>query len=152
MRPVSLLLLPVLFCALAPAPAAAVPSVWTENFSSGLMRDPVATTAAWDTVSGRLHLWPLPIDQLGTFDTPGTACDVVLAGDLAYIADYDLGLRIVNLADPTAPVAVGAYDSPGYTTDIWLHPPYAFLSDGAGSNGGVRIVDVSDPSSPTSPT
>ncbi len=151
MRPISVLLLTALLCTLAPAPAAAVPSLWTENFSSSARRDTPATTAAWDTVSGRLHLWPLPIDQLGVFDTPGAAHDVALAGELAYIADYDQGLRIVSLADPTAPVEVGAYDSPGYTTDIWLHLPYAFLSDGAGSNGGVRIVDVSNPAAPTSP-
>ncbi len=150
MRPVSSWLLVVLLCALASASTAVVPSGWTENFATSALRDPAVTTADWDTVSGRLHLWPLPIDQRGALDTPGTAYDVVLAGDLAYIADYDNGLRIVSLADPTAPVEVGAYDSPGYTTDIWLHPPYAFLSDGAGSNGGVRIVDVSNPAAPTS--
>ncbi|MHB8080062.1 MAG: LVIVD repeat-containing protein [Candidatus Krumholzibacteriia bacterium] len=151
MRPLSVLLLAVVLCAGASAADATLPSRWTEDFSTAARKDPAVTTAAWDTVSGRLHLWPLAIDQIGAFDTPGTAYDVVLAGDLAYVADYDLGLRIVSLADPTAPVEVGAYDSPGYTTDIWLHPPYAFLSDGGGSNGGVRIVDVSDPSAPTSP-
>ncbi len=147
MRPIPVRPLAILLCILTSLPAAALPGAWTENFSSDARKDPLATTAAWDTAAGRLRLWPLAIDQQGAFDTPGTAHDVELAGDLAFVADYDQGLRIVSLADPAAPFEVGAYDSPGTATDVWLHLPYAFLADGG---GGVRIVDVSDPAAPVS--
>ncbi|MCK4413440.1 MAG: hypothetical protein KAY32_07855 [Candidatus Eisenbacteria sp.] len=38
---------------------------------------------------------------------------VAVAGDYAYIADYQAGLRIIDVSDPTAAFGVGAKDTPG---------------------------------------
>ena len=38
---------------------------------------------------------------------------MAVAGSYAYVADWDGGLRIINVANPAAPVEVGAYDTPG---------------------------------------
>ena len=45
-------------------------------------------------------------DEIGFYVTPGWAEDVALAGDYAYIADLDSGLRIVDVSEPTSPSEV----------------------------------------------
>jgi hypothetical protein len=71
---------------------------------------------------------------------------VELRGDLCYLIDRSLGLRIVDVADPTAPVVVGEYFTLGdYLFDIEIHDDFAYLAFGA---AGLRIVDVGDPTAP----
>jgi len=36
-------------------------------------------------------------------ETPGYACGVAVDGDYAYVADYDSGLRIIDISDPEMP-------------------------------------------------
>ncbi len=106
---------------------------------------------------------------LGTFDSPGVAMDVFVAGETAYVADHGYGLRIVDVSDAAAPVERGAFEpEPGQqcypyvsereciTTErvaVIGQRAYLMLArcDSAFScraPGGVRLVDVSDPTQP----
>ncbi len=74
----------------------------------------------------------------------GSPYDVVMAGDLAYVADK-AGMKIVDISTPAAPVVLGAWDSPGKTYGVAVSGDYAYVTD---SPDGVYVIDVSDPARP----
>ena len=43
------------------------------------------------------------ITEVGQCDTPGTARDVFIQGNYAYVADYRSGLTVVDISDPENP-------------------------------------------------
>ncbi len=42
---------------------------------------------------------------VGGLDTPGSARGVEVVGDLAYVADYDSGLRVIDVSNPSSPIS-----------------------------------------------
>jgi len=80
--------------------------------------------------------------EVGFCDTPGYAQSVAVAGDYAYVADGDDGLRIVDVSDPAHPTEVGYHDTPGSAQAVAVAGDYAYVAD---DQGGLSIVDVSDP-------
>ncbi|MFQ5518265.1 MAG: LVIVD repeat-containing protein, partial [Acidimicrobiia bacterium] len=80
-----------------------------------------------------------------TAPLPGVVWDVAVAGGYAYLADYDAGLRIIDVSQPAAPAEVGSFDSPGYAEGVAVAGGYAYLADGY---AGLRIIDVSQPAAP----
>lgn len=87
---------------------------------------------------------PAAPKKLGSYDTPGNAASVAVAGNYAYVADFD-GLRVINVANPTAPFEVGYYDAPWDAWDVVVVGNYAYLAD---DMGGLRIINVADPAKP----
>ena len=83
--------------------------------------------------------------EVGSYDTPGYAYGVAVAGSYAYVADEDAGLRVVDVSNPSAPFEVGSYDTPGYAYGVAVAGSYAYVAD---SDAGLRVVDVSNPASP----
>jgi hypothetical protein len=74
----------------------------------------------------------------------------LVVGDVAYVAAGDMGLRIIDVSDPTAPTLLGFYDTQGYTYDITVVGNIAYLAEGrANGDGYLRSIDVSDPTAPT---
>ncbi|MBI4726783.1 hypothetical protein HY768_06115 [candidate division TA06 bacterium] len=58
-----------------------------------------------------------------------------------------LGLcGIVQAQDSSNVRTVGYYDTPGYARGVAVSGSYAYVADG---DSGLRIIDISDPSSPT---
>ena len=51
---------------------------------------------------------PATATETGRYDSPGTAHDVAVSGDVAYVADGFDGLRIVDVSDTSNPVEVGS--------------------------------------------
>jgi len=81
-----------------------------------------------------------------SFDTPGNAKGVFKAGDFVYVSDYDMGLQILNVADPTLPTLVGTYNTPSSAWAVAVAGNYAYIADWA---NGLEIVDISAPTTPT---
>ncbi len=117
-----------------------------EDFSSKLYCDAINTTALWDTVSGELKLPPFELTLAGSYDTPGYARGVAISGDYAYVADVSLGLRVIDIADPTNPSHAGSYDTPGYAWSVAIAGDYAYVADEA---SGLQVIDISDPTVPS---
>ena len=46
---------------------------------------------------------------VGFCDTPGQAKGVAVSGNYAYVADWDHGLRVVNISNPAAPAKRWAF-------------------------------------------
>jgi len=84
--------------------------------------------------------------QDGSYDGDFRVFSMQVIGDLAYLAaSYNGGLRVVNVANSTAPVDVGSLDTPGDATNLTVSGAYAYVADGP---GGLRIIDATDPALP----
>jgi hypothetical protein len=66
-------------------------------------------------------------------------------GNLAYIADYGRGLRIVDTSDPANPLYLGSLEYYGTANAITGKGKYLY----SGKSYGLHIMDISDPTSPT---
>ena len=78
--------------------------------------------------------------------TTQAAYDVEVTGDRAYVADYRNGLEVYNVADPSAPVLVGTYETWG-AQDVEIFGNGETVALGLGTNG-VAFVSVADPADP----
>ncbi|MFA5165972.1 MAG: tail fiber domain-containing protein [Candidatus Paceibacterota bacterium] len=83
--------------------------------------------------------------------------DIVVRGKYAYLAADGDGLKIVDISNPASPAVVGTYYSAGptnpsgYAAGVYVSGKYAYLADLSDGldNGGMKIIDISDPTSPT---
>lgn len=85
------------------------------------------------------------IEFIGSVTGPWSAFGVTVAGDYAYVAAKENGLRIIDVANPAAPREIGFYNTPGTAVKVYIMGHYALVADGP---SGVRIIDVGDPSRP----
>ena len=56
--------------------------------------------------------------SLATLALGGTAVDVAIAGEFVLVAASEGGLRVVDVADPAAPIEVGSFDTLGTGTIV----------------------------------
>jgi hypothetical protein len=82
--------------------------------------------------------------KMASCDTRAPALDVVAAGNYAYIAAGEAGLRVVDISDPNAPTEVGFYDTPGNAVGVDVVDSYVYLAD----TEVFRVIDVSNPMAP----
>jgi hypothetical protein len=102
-----------------------------------------AVVADWDRVAVLVRAGG---DAVATAELPATAAaDVVVDGRYAYVADLEEGLRVVDVGDPAAPLAVGGELPLGSPSSIAKLGSRVYL--GAGPDG-VQVIDVSDPTAP----
>ncbi len=73
------------------------------------------------------------------------AWDVVLAGDVAYVADGAGGLAVVDITDPTTPVHVTSVPVAGSAADIAVSGTTAVVCAGS---AGLAIFDLTNPLAP----
>ncbi len=94
-------------------------------------------------------LWSLSdslnVRFVGQYNTPGYAYDVDVSGAYAYVADYNRGLRIINISNPQAPYEAGACDSALNAVGVTVLGSFAYV---AGHARGLRVVDIRDPAHP----
>ena len=110
---------------------------FTEDFTTTASKDPVNTTADWNTTDGELKLFPFELTLSGTYDTPGGGNDVFIAGNYAYVADGGEGLQVIDISDPTAPLLVGTFDTAGGAADVVVSGNVAYV---AGGSGGLYAI------------
>jgi hypothetical protein len=83
--------------------------------------------------------------EVGSCDTPGTAVGVAIAGNSAYLANEEAGLRILDISDLTHPAEVSFFNTPDSAKDVKLAGSYAYI---AGGTSGLRVVDISNSANP----
>ncbi len=79
-------------------------------------------------------------------DTLGKAYDVVVEGDLAFVAAGRGGVRIIDISEPLAPVELGFNDTPMDGRGLAVVGDMAYLAAG---NEGLWIFNLSVLSAPT---
>ena len=68
--------------------------------------------------------------------------DILIAGEVLYLAAGADGLAAVDISNPAAPAELDVLDTPGEASGVALSGDYAYVADGG---EGLRVVDVSDP-------
>lgn len=85
------------------------------------------------------------LTEIGSCMTRGCACDVHVVDTLAYVADGDSGMCIINISSPTDPSVIGWLEMPGTANSICIADSCAYI---AGLDQGLRIINVSSPVNP----
>jgi uncharacterized secreted protein with C-terminal beta-propeller domain len=84
-------------------------------------------------------------DIISLTDTPGCAEDIAFIGSLAYVADDNAGIQIIDMSDPAEPEIIGHVDTPGQARSVEVKDDRAYVADG---DNGVHIIDISTPRAP----
>ena len=88
---------------------------------------------------------PLLPKLLGSLQGMDNRRQIVVQGNLAYVASRETGLRIVDVSNPGNMRLLSRFDSVEFATGIEVAGNTVFLSERI---NGVEAVDVSDPSNP----
>jgi hypothetical protein len=65
---------------------------------------------------------------LGLFGTQWQISDLAVDDHYAYLLDDEVGLRVVDIANPVSPVEVGFLHFPGYPDSIALVADYIYVT------------------------
>lgn len=84
---------------------------------------------------------------IGSMPTTDAVHDVLLQGSTAYVAAGAEGFKIVNLSNPFAPTVIGTHPSPAL--GLAVSGTRAFVTLDSTTVGGMNVLDISDPTSPT---
>ncbi len=84
------------------------------------------------------------INWIGHIQTK-VARDIAVQGNIAYLADGEAGLKVIDVSDPARPVQLGQHDSPFFHSAIVAQDNRVYV---AGGLGGLEIYRVSDPRRP----
>jgi hypothetical protein len=87
----------------------------------------------------------LNVRFIGSCDTPGDARGLAVSGSYAYVADWNAGLRVISVADPTHPAEVGHFEGPDSAVGVAVSGNYAYVID---MSAGLRVISVADPANP----
>jgi len=88
--------------------------------------------------------WPHMITEI---KLPGTALDIAVSGTHAYIAAYDQGMHVIQLAKYSGLEQCGSYWLSGseIAEDVFVIGEHAFVAYGS---SGLQIFDIKDPFCP----
>jgi hypothetical protein len=91
------------------------------------------------------------LEPVGTLTLPVFAWRVAVSGGYAYLAEWERGLRAIDVSTPSAPVEVGWLDVSA-PWDIAVSGDYAYVASGNRDfpldEPGLIVIDVSTPSAP----
>jgi hypothetical protein len=62
------------------------------------------------------------------------------------VADYDSGLQVIDISDPTNPSIVGSCDTPDSAWGIFVSGTCAYVTGGV---SGLQVIDISSPTNPS---
>lgn len=80
-----------------------------------------------------------------TLDTPGSATDVIVANNYAYVADGSSGITVMNVTTPTSPTIVRSVSLPDIPTRLDISGSYLYVAD----TTSVKIMSLADATNPT---
>ncbi|MEN8164268.1 MAG: PKD domain-containing protein, partial [Acidobacteriota bacterium] len=84
---------------------------------------------------------PAAPQLITTFDSEGFYSHISVVGTTAVIANYLLGIEIVDVSDPASPYQLAANNTDGNALQVVVSGTIAYVADGS---GGLQIVDLSD--------
>ena len=125
--------------------ATAIQYVYHEDFTTKQFCDKLNTSALWDTVATEVRLKDFVLVLEGGCDTPGSAQDVAVDGDLAFVADGTAGLQVLDVTAPKTPFVLGNLPTGGDAFGIDVRGDRAYLAD---LDQGLVVADISVPAAP----
>ncbi len=88
---------------------------------------------------------PTSPQLIGTYNTPGEARGIAVAGGVAFVADQTGGLQMIDVDHPTTPTYINSITSTSTAWAVALDGGIAYV---AWNDLGVMVFDVSNPASP----
>lgn len=87
--------------------------------------------------------------MVGSLDSLNGVSGIAVVGDIAYVADFDAGLVIVDISDRAHPVELSRVSVNGHAADVAYSNGYAFVTDEFDSGlSSLLVFDVSNPTAP----
>jgi len=71
-----------------------------------------------------------------------------VSGDYAYVVNYDSGLAVIDISDPTDPGTPVYTETPSWACGVYVSGDYAYVAD---YFSGLAVIDISDPTNPGTP-
>ncbi|WP_339732723.1 Calx-beta domain-containing protein [uncultured Gimesia sp.] len=90
----------------------------------------------------QLNLALANLSLLGSFNTSSSAQDVHIVGNLAYVADNNAGLHVLDISNPANIIKLGSFDTGSLARTVQVIGNVAYVAD---FNSGLRVLDVSNP-------
>ena len=84
-------------------------------------------------------------EEVGQFNDGGMAVTVLVAGNLAYVCEFDKGLEILDVRDPRNIVKLCQVPDTDQARGVTLVGDIAFVSCNV---NGLKLFDVGDPAKP----
>jgi hypothetical protein len=81
----------------------------------------------------------------GTFTGSTNVNGLYASGNYLYLACGDIGLKIMDISNPSSPQSVSLFNTTGFANDVIVNTTYAYVAD---SFNGMLILDVSNPAAP----
>jgi hypothetical protein len=103
------------------------------------------------TYYGNIYIYslanlPNSVSWLSSYTSPiDHIMGLYVTGGLIYAAENSIGMEIINATNPSTPVGLSYYDTPGLASDIVVGGSYAFVADAT----SLYIINVSNPFNPT---
>lgn len=123
---------------------------WTGSLYTATSRRAVCIRDGYAYCADAERLWiadvrrPTSPGVVGAIATQTDASEVVVKGDVAYVADGYSGLKIYDVADASRPALLGALDIPGQVNGVDVDVDHAYLA----AINSLQIVDVQRPWAP----
>lgn len=89
-----------------------------------------------------------PADPIIKGSYTGMTNGLCVRDTLCYIASSSFGFRILNVKNPAAITLQGSCTLGGNPSDVTLSGNYAFVANSTTDQGGINVVDISNPSQP----
>ena len=112
---------------------------FTEDFSTTTYRDPVHTTAIWDTELGQLTLAPFAVTLTGSHTVGTVAYHTAISGNLALVAGYSGGVSLFDITDLSNPTLLDTYGAGDRVRGVAIDGPYGYVADGT---AGVHVLAI----------
>lgn len=85
---------------------------------------------------------------IGECPLPGYAKDLELIGDLAYVANGQGGLQIVDIGNSDSTFIVGEYNADRDVSGVAVRDTFAYLALASSTSGGLMTLSIADPTNP----
>lgn len=119
------------------------PLIWDSDFQGNL-----AFLAA-DNSGMKVIDFSNPANPVIAGSYTGMVTGLCVRDSLCFIASSNLGLKVVNISDPANITLEGYCTIPGFPYRVTVSDQYVCVANSTSNQGGVNLVDISDPSAPT---
>lgn len=82
---------------------------------------------------------------IGSFNTPGSASDVIVLNTFAYVADGSNGVLVFDVSNPTVPVLYANYDTSGTARKLASSGSYLYVADAT----SLVVLNITNPIAPS---
>ncbi|MFH1843490.1 MAG: hypothetical protein ABIF77_09825, partial [bacterium] len=79
------------------------------------------------------------LQEIGKWNSPGTPCDVAVAGDYVFLADGSAGLHMLDISDPASPILIETFELPGTARGVTVAGDNVLV---ATDTAGLQVIRV----------